>query len=113
MAVNKLLQKQQNVCVPISVARKIESKAKENGWGYSRTVRYIITNYMKEHKEEFEKESGMINKNNTVQQSVAFPKSMHNALKRQAAEYGVGISALIRMILADWLKKNTNTKKEK
>ena len=38
MAVNKLLQKQQNVCVPISVARKIESKAKENGWGYSRTV---------------------------------------------------------------------------
>lgn len=47
----------------------------------------------------------MINKNNTVQQSVAFPKSMHNALKRQAAEYGVGISALIRMILADWLKR--------
>lgn len=56
MAVNKLLQKQQNVCVPISIARKIESKAKENGWGYSRTVRYIITNYIKEHKEEFEKE---------------------------------------------------------
>lgn len=56
MAVNKLLQKQQNVCVPISVARKIESKAKENGRGYSRTVRYIITNYIKEHKEEFEKE---------------------------------------------------------
>lgn len=56
MAVNKLLQKQQNVCVPISVARKIETLAKDNGWGYSRTVRYIIINYMEEHKEEFEKE---------------------------------------------------------
>lgn len=54
----------------------------------------------------------MINSKNTVQQSVAFPKSMHEALKKQAKEYGVGISALIRMILAEWLKKNT-TKKEK
>ena len=55
----------------------------------------------------------MINKNNTVQQSVAFPKSMHNALKRQAAEYGVGISARMRMIVEKRQKKNTNTKKEK